>query len=1127
MVKSKFDSHFVKRRNVIYERAKFNQRKQEEGENVDVFITALYSLAEYCEYGNLREEMIRDRIVVGIRDATLSFKLQLDEKLTLEKAITQVREAEAIKKQQPLLRGERQEKTEATATVSSVQKKASKQPRAWKGSGGRNQLASRLNNRSVCFRCGKSPPHDRQHCPARDATCHKCAKRGHFKAMCRSPRKVGEVHQDSSSEIDHDDVFLGAVGTAAENPWSVTLQLNGEPVEFQIDTGAEVSIISDQLHKKISSPSLTPVPQTLRGPGNNVLPVKGRFSGKLKKENQETEQEIYVAESLHIPLLGRPAIAALGLVQRVKRVQMNSPIQQFPSLFQGLGKLRGEYTIKLQEGARPYALTTPRRVPIPLMKAVKQELERMEKLGVISRISEPTDWCAGMVVVPKANGKVRICVDLTHLNDSVCRERHPLPAVDQTLAQLAGAKIFSKLDANSGFWQIPLSQDSIPLTTFITPFGRFCFHRLPFGITSAPEHFQRRMSELLGDLDGVVCLIDDVLVHGKTAEEHDQRLAAVLSRLRDEGLTLNRDKCVFSQRQVSFLGQVIDNTGIRPDPDKVKAIRSVPVPNNVGDVRRFLGSVNQLTKFIPNLADVTKPLRDLLVKNNQWVWGEPQQRAFNQIKELLTTSPVLALFDPNLETIVSSDASSYGLGAVLLQRQPEGELKPVAYISRSMSTTEQRYAQIEKEALAITWSCERFTDYLIGLDFHIQTDHKPLVPLFSTKRLDELPLRVQRFRLRMLRYHFTISHIPGKDLVIADMLSRAPTGIPTTSDQSLHDEANAFIKTVIQGLPATDEQLEAIKLEQEQDEVCEQIKTYCQEGWPSRHEVAGAVRPYYPVSAEISVENGLLLRGSRIIIPASMRLSILDKIHTGHQGITKCRERARQSVWWPGLSRQLEELVKNCPECIKSQKQRAQPLVSSSFPDLPWQKVATDLFEWKQENYLLIVDYYSRYIEIALLKRTTEEEVIRHTKSIFARHSIPEVIVSDNGPQYSSEVFRQFATDYQFQHVTSSPYHPQSNGEAERAVGTIKQLLKKEKDPYLAILSYRSTPLQNGYSPSELLMNRKLRTVIPITRKQRTPKVPEVTTLREREEQLKEKQKRNFERDDTEFETYLSYGQEI
>ena len=193
-----------------------------------------------------------------------------------------------------------------------------------------------------------------------------------------------------------------------------------------------------------------------------------------------------------------------------------------------------------------------------------------------------------------------------------------------------------------------------------------------------------------------------------------------------------------------------------------------------------------MSKFAPNLADVTKPLRDLLVKGNQWVWEEPQQKAFNQIKQMLTTSPVLALFDPSLETIVSEDASSYGLGAVLLQRQPEGQLKPVAYISRSMTPTEQRYAQIEKEALALTWACDRFSDYLIGLDFHIQTDHKPLVPLFNTKALEQLPVRVQRFQLRMMRYHFTILHVPGKDLVMADMLSRVPTSTPSSADQQFH-----------------------------------------------------------------------------------------------------------------------------------------------------------------------------------------------------------------------------------------------------------------------------------------------------------------------------------------------------
>ena len=254
----------------------------------------------------------------------------------------------------------------------------------------------------------------------------------------------------------------------------------------------------------------------------------------------------------------------------------------------------------------------------------------------------------------------------------------------------------------------------------------------------------------------------------------------------------------------------------------------------------------------------------------------------------------------------------------------------------------------------------------------------------------------------------------------------------------------------------------------------------------------------------------------QLVIPESMRSEILNKLHTGHQSITKHRERAQQSVWWPGLSKKLDEFVKNCHDCVKVQKQRAKPLVTSTFPDciernFHIQKVGTDLFKWKQENYLLIVNYYSRFIEIALLKGMMAEEVIRHMKSIFARYGIPEVVISDNGPQFSAEAYEQFTKEYQFKHVTSSPYYPQSNGEAERAVGTVKCLLTKEQDPYLAILSYRSTPLQNGYSPSELLLNQRLRTTVPITREQRKPKVPDQVSLQARKKEKKRNQKRNFD----------------
>ena len=300
------------------------------------------------------------------------------------------------------------------------------------------------------------------------------------------------------------------------------------------------------------------------------------------------------------------------------------------------------------------------------------------------------------------------------------------------------------------------------------------------------------MSEVLSGLEGVVGLVDDVLIYGKTQEEHDQRLHPVPKRIEEANLTLNRQKCEFSVNRVKFLGQVIDHSGVHPDPEKVQAIQEMKPPEDVSGVRRFLGIVNQMSKFIPNSAEVTQPLRELLIRDNLWTWGEPQKVAFQSIKNLFPTAPILALFDPALKTIVSADASSYGLGAVLLQKQRDGSTNPIAFVSRSMTSAETRYAQIEKEALAFTWACERLSDYLVGLSFHIEMDHKPLVPLFSSKNLDDLPLRVQRFRLRMMRFNFTISHVLGKQLIIADTLSRAPVSMPKESDIGLTEEANAF-----------------------------------------------------------------------------------------------------------------------------------------------------------------------------------------------------------------------------------------------------------------------------------------------------------------------------------------------
>uniref|UniRef100_A0A3P8NB56 ribonuclease H n=1 Tax=Astatotilapia calliptera TaxID=8154 RepID=A0A3P8NB56_ASTCA len=592
------------------------------------------------------------------------------------------------------------------------------------------------------------------------------------------------------------------------------------------------------------------------------LTVRGKFTANLSTPSKATVQPVYVVADLTQGLLSRIASVALGLVARIETVSLTSVEtvkQQFPTLFSGLGRMAGEYKIELKADAKPFALSTPRRVLLPLLPKVKRELARMEELGVISRVEQPTDWCAGMVPVPKPNrDEVHVCVDLTKLNNSVKRERHMLPSVEHTLGQLEGAKLFSKLDANSGFWQIPLSKQSALLTTFITPFGRFCFNRLCFGISSAPEHFQKRMSQLLEGLEGVVCQMDDILVYADTQTQHDKRLIAVLERLTKAGLTLKSEKCEFAKTSIKFLGQIIDTTGVKADPEKVKAVSNMEAPTDVGGVRRFLGMVNHLGKYLPHLAEKTQPLRELLSTKNMWCWSEAQQTAFDNIKAELSKPPNLALYNPKAQTTVSADASSYGLGAVLLQKQEDDATKPVAFASRALTPTEQRYAQIEKEALAITWACERFSDFLIGIEFHVETDHKPLVPLLGSKNLDELPPRVQRLRMRLMRYSFTISHVPDKHIATADVLSRAPE--KTVCDETLRDEMNLYAHQVISGLPATEERLQQIREQQDKDETLKQIKLYCKNGWPDKLKIPGPCFPYHQHAGDLTVENELLLK---------------------------------------------------------------------------------------------------------------------------------------------------------------------------------------------------------------------------------------------------------------------------
>lgn len=1124
VVKKRFDDHFVAKRNIIFERAQFNSRSQKEGEPVEDYITALYVLAEHCNYGTLKEELIRDRLVVGLRDARLSEKLQLNPELTLERAVTEVRQSENVKKQQNTLRP-----VNSAAAEVAVVKRGQKVKKRFNSEHPHGRTITEGDRRKeMCSRCGRDKHRLQESCPATGEKCRKCKKLGHFYKMCRTnirqnPTTVRTVELQENDTEGEDAYWLEELSTATmtakSSKWVIDLKVGGRKISFKMDTGAEVTCMPEELYSTQFGP-LRPVDKPLMAAGGIPMKVCGRFTEVISTSegDHSVKCDIYVVKQLRQALLGEKAIEALELIKHIRRVEnkecagtlsMEKLKQDYPKVWQGLGLLPGECKIRLKEGAQPYAVSVARRVSIPLQSKVKAALQKMRKDGVIVPVTEPTEWCAAMVPVMKPNGQVRICVDYSFLNNNVLRERHIMPSVEQIIAQIGPAKFFTKLDANSGYFQMKLDQESMLLTTFLTQMGRFAFNRLPLGITSAPEIFTLKIQSELQDLPGVLVMMDDLLVCGETLEQHDQRLKSVMERLQKIGLTLNADKCQVAMNQVRFLGQVIDASGIKMDPDKVQAIRDFPIPRDRSELRSFMGMINQVAKFIPELSEKAHPINELLSTKVEFRWGQKHQEAFQVLKSELQSERVLAHYDTDLETVVSADASSFGLGAVLLQKKND-QVHPVAFASRSLTVAERHgYSQIEKEALALTWACEKFSQYLIGKSFHMETDHKPLLPLLTTKPVDQLPPRVQKFRMRLMKFQYTVSHVPGKKLIIADTLSRAPLRHEEEAEGKAKEDT-LHVQTIIQNLSVSEGKLDEIRQMTLSDETCSKLTTFCMDGWPDKGKLDRETRKFWPDRNEITFHDGLLLKGPRLIIPKLMRQEVLNKLHESHQGITKCRRLAQQTVWWPGLSARIEEIIMSCEKCAIHRQDHAEPLISTEFPDRPWQKVGADLMELDGEVYLVLVDYFSRYVELAKLKSSTASEVIYHVEQIFSRHGIPEIVYSDNGPCFAAEAFAIFSDQYGFTHITSSPRFPQSNGQAENAVQKVKMMLGKCTNPNMALLMYRSTPLRNGFSPSELLMGRKLRTKIPVNPVALDPKWPYLENVKVKERMYRDQQERQY-----------------
>ena len=709
------------------------------------------------------------------------------------------------------------------------------------------------------------------------------------------------------------------------------------------------------------------------------------------------------------------------------------------------------------------------------------ELDRLEINGVIRKI-ERSDWASPIVVVPKGDGKLRLCGDYkVSINAKMVDQPYTLPTAEDIFATLAGGNKFTKIDLSQAYAQVKVSETSRRYLTINTVKGIYEINRLPYGVKTAPHIFQSIMDQILQGIPGVCCYIDDILVTAPSDAEHLKRLEMVFQRLEKYNIRVKKEKCSFMSEDVRYLGHVIDKNGRHPIPDKVEGIRGVQPPKDVSDLRTFLGMVNYYGSYLQNLSSVLAPLNNLLRDVVPWKWDADCQKAFDKVKEELTSERVLAHYDPSKKLILACDASPHGVGAVL-SHEIGGEERPIAYASRTLTKAEKGYPQIEREALAIIYGIKKFHKYLYGRNFTLLTDHNPLTTIFGPKTgVPTLAaLRLQRWALLLMTYDYDIKYRRSHENANADYLSRAPV---EHDDKNIESEVNYF--SHVNDMPVNSRELaEATR----KDKVLSRVLEFTLNGWQNHIEDDELI-PYFRRRNELSCDQGIILWGMRVVIPEKLQARMLEELHQEHLGVVRMKALARSYFWYPGIDESIEAYAKSCDICLSLKNDPPpSPLYPWKYPESPWKRIHVDFAEFKSEMFFVAMDAHSKWLEVYPMKSTTAEKTVEVVREMFSRYGLCNELVSDNGPQFISDEFKSFLYTNGVKHTLTAPYHPASNGAAERAVQTLKNALKKhslEKEPGQTVhqklcsflLTYRTTPHSTtGVSPAELFMKRQLRT---------------------------------------------------
>ena len=1160
-------NHYCPKPLVIVERFRFLKKYQAEGESISTFTAELKKLSAHCNFGANLAERLRDQFVVGVRNEHIQRKLLTVKDLTFPKTVEISTSMEMADK-------DSRELTGASNKVQYVERKKD----GWhKNSPTPTPNASHKTKSSTfCYRCG-NPSHKADKCSYKDSVCHSCGKPGHLQNVCfgKSPQKPDtftqarnssnyrqpkkKFHKDKkvnlvessehevaepvqSTTEDTYQLFAIQKECTSTTPFITYLQVNGVNLPFEIDTGSAVTLISEFTFKRILADKveLKPSKCTLRTYTGEPLQTIGTCDVEIIHKKLQYTLPLLVVQGQGPSLIGRDWLSVIqldwhnigrgGFKGNVYNVTVDDILNKYPEVLkEGLGTLKGvKGHLVVDSNAEP-VFFKPRTVPYALRDRVNAELDRLYKEGIIEPVSF-SDWAAPIVPVVKSDGNsVRICGDFKVTINRVARvEKYPLPRVDDLYAKLSGGQKFTKLDLQNAYLQVELDEQSKRFVTINTQKGLFRYNRLPFGVSSAPAIFQRIMDQLIGGMPFVCASMDDILITGRNNEEHLKNVDEVLRRLTAAGLKLNRAKCVFMAPEVVYLGFRIDSVGLHPVKEKIEAIANAPAPRDITELRSYLGGLNYYAKFIPNLSSELKDLHILLGKNIAFTWGKKQNDAFIRSKEILLSTSVLIHYDPSKELILSTDASPYGLGAVLAHRLPDGTERPINFASRTLIAAERNYSQLEKEALSIVWGVKKFHQYLFGRNFTIYNDHRPLESLLSeTKPIPPMASgRIQRWALTLSAYQYSLRYRCGEKMANADAMSRLP--LPITVQEV---PVPAETVCLIEFMDSSPIDVDHIRRLTDRDPVLSRVKRFVGQGWSTVSD-SDELKPYFIRKDELSLQDGCLLWGARVVVPKAARERVLEMLHEAHPGIVRMKCFARKYVWWPKMDQNLESKVRGCDTCQKSRHAPPKALLHPwEYPSRAWSRIHIDFAgPYQGKMLLIIVDAYTKWVEVHVMNSSTAEATVDKLRQSFATFGIPDTVVSDNATNFCSEIFQTFMSRNGIKHIKVAPKHPASNGLAERTVQSVKEGIGRlssgsmETKVARYLFKYRNTPhCTTGKTPAELMFNRQVKTHLDLLHPDSQSRVTE--------NQFKQKvyhdahaKDRSFEVGDTVYVTNFSSG---